>query len=73
MNNEELEKKLIALEEKFCHQDHLLGQLNEVVTKQEFIIDELVTHIRNLLANQGENSNEQMTLENLKDFKPPHY
>ncbi|MFG1501365.1 SlyX family protein [Halobacteriovorax sp. XZX-3] len=73
MNNEELEKKIIALEEKFCHQDHLLGQLNEVVTKQEFIIDELVTHIRNLLANQGEDSAEQLTLDNLRDFKPPHY
>lgn len=73
MDKEALEKRIVDLEEKFCHQDHLLSQLNEVVTKQEFIIDELVSHVRNLVAAQGEQSGEQMTLENLKDFKPPHY
>ncbi|WP_412474307.1 SlyX family protein [Halobacteriovorax sp. YZS-1-1] len=73
MNKEELEKRLVDLEEKFCHHDHLLGQLNEVVTKQEFIIDELVAHVKNLVAAQSDGPAEQMTLENLKDFKPPHY
>ncbi len=73
MENNEYEKRLIALEEKFSHQDHLLTELNAIVTKQEFIIDELVKHVNHLIASSTQEATEQMTLENLKDYKPPHY
>lgn len=74
MERNDIEKRLIALEERYSHQEHLIGQLNEVVTKQEFVIDELVEHLRTLVAGANEDSSsEKLTLDNLKDYKPPHY
>ena len=73
MKELENEKRLIALEEKFSHQEHLLSELNSIVTKQEFIIDELLKHVNNLIAGANAERSEALTLDNLKDYKPPHY
>ena len=61
------ENRIIDLEIKFTHQEDLLAQLNEIVTKQQFTIDKLKKDLMELKINslhsEGEVSNE----------KPPHY
>ena len=74
MDNNEIEKRLIALEERYSYQENLINELNEVITKQEFVIDELIRHVNNLIAGaNAESSAEKLTLDNLKDYRPPHY
>ncbi|EQC52068.1 SlyX family protein [Bacteriovorax sp. DB6_IX] len=67
-----LEERIIALEEKYAHQDHLVDQLNKIVAKQELIIDGLILEIRNLrqaIGNMGQGGGGT----NLEDEVPPHY
>lgn len=62
-----MEPRIIDLEIKFTHQEELLNELNQVVTKQQFVIDKLTKEMLELKINslhsEGEISNE----------KPPHY
>jgi SlyX protein len=62
-----MESQIIDLQIKLTHQEDLLDQLNQIVTKQQFTIDNLVKEVRELkltsISGQGEISNE----------KPPHY
>jgi len=69
---ESLEKRIVALEEKFSFQDDLVFKLNKIVAEQDQMITELVKQVRSLgeVANSaGANSNSV----NLKDDVPPHY
>ena len=67
-----MDNKIIELEEKFAHLDHLLDSLNNVVFRQAQKIDELEEMIKHLSAK----------IEQLKDNAieakpennpPPHY
>jgi SlyX protein len=69
--NSKLEAGLIALEEKFSHQDYLLDQLNNIVAKQQLIIDELRKDVLELKLSQTANTNS--STRTLKDDIPPHY
>ncbi len=67
-----LEKRVIALEEKYLHQDRLVTELNAIVAEQALVIEELVQHIQR----SGETSNSTVSassLDTLKDEVPPHY
>ena len=66
--NSMLEDRLNDLEIKFTFQDELLGELNDIVTKQQFKIDALEKKVRELTAAANSNS-----LGNNENEKPPHY
>lgn len=62
-----LESRIIDLEIKFSHQEDLLEQLNQIVTKHEFTIDRLIKEVNELkltsISGQSDGGQE----------KPPHY
>ena len=66
-----IEKRVIALEEKFSYQDHLVDQLNKIVTDQQFIIDQLKKDVQELKLSQNSSGNQGT--RTLKDDVPPHY
>jgi SlyX protein len=66
-----LEDRIIALEEKYSHQDELVYQLNKIVAKQELIIESLVHEVENL--REMANSANQGGQRSLQDDVPPHY
>ena len=66
-----LEKRVIALEEKFSYQDHLVDQLNKIVTSQQLVIDKLQKDVLELKLSQTSGGNQGP--RTLKDDVPPHY
>ena len=66
---DELEQRIIALEEKYSHQDHLVSELNKMVPKQEQTIEELVNYIQLIKDDKGSSN----SVQNLEDEVPPHY
>jgi SlyX protein len=68
----EIEQRLIALEEKFSHQDYIIEEMNKVVSEQQQTIDYLRNELKALseVANSGSST---LTINNLKDEVPPHY
>ena len=67
-----LEERLVALEEKYTHQDHLVDQLNKIVAKQEVMIEGLAYEIEELKRNL-QSATQGGHVTNLKDEVPPHY
>lgn len=67
-----IEPRIIALEEKFAHQDYLVEQLNKIVTDQQLIIDQLKKDVMELKLSQNSAANQAGT-RTLKDDVPPHY
>jgi SlyX protein len=67
-----LEERIVALEEKFSHQDHLVDQLNKIVAKQEVMIESLAYELQELRQNV-QNAGQGGQVTNLKDEVPPHY
>lgn len=66
-----LEKRVIALEEKFSYQDDLVDQLNRIVTTQQLVIDKLQKDVLELKLSQTSGGNQGT--RTLKDDVPPHY
>ncbi len=66
-----LDKRITALEEKFSHQDHLVDQLNKIVTTQQLVIDQLKKDVQELKLAQLSSGNQGSGT--LKDEVPPHY
>ena len=67
----EIEKRLNNLEYNFTLQEELLVELNEVVTKQEFIINSLNKQLKSIKQNlEDSGTGQERTLE---DDIPPHY
>lgn len=62
-----LESRIIDLEIKYSHQEDLLSELNDIVTKHEFTIDKLIKEVNELkltsITGQSDGGQE----------KPPHY
>ena len=66
-----LEDRITDLEIKFSHQDHLVDELNKIITNQQMSIDKLIKEIENLkISIEGSGGNANRTLE---DDIPPHY
>lgn len=66
------EQRFVDLETKLAHQEHLLLELNEIITKQqetimrlEQLCDSIIQRIRSL--SEGAPADENV------DEKPPHY
>lgn len=66
-----IENRIIALEEKFAHQDYLVEQLNKLVTDQHMIIEQLKKDVLDLKLSQSSSGNQGT--RTLKDDVPPHY
>ena len=67
------DKKIIALEEKIAHIQHMLDDLNMVVFRQGEMIENLNNQIKELKEKMEILKNPQSSQEVINDDKPPHY
>ena len=67
------DNKIIALEEKIAHIQHMLEDLNMVVFRQGETIENLNNHIKELKEKLEILKSPQSTQEVINDDKPPHY
>ena len=67
------DNKIIALEEKIAHIQHMLDDLNMVVFRQGETIENLNNHIKELKEKMEILKSPQSAQEVIKDDKPPHY
>ncbi len=66
------EQRFIDLETKIAHQEHLIGILNEAVTRQELTLHQLREAMASL-AKRLKESVEAGPAASLPHEKPPHY
>jgi len=67
------DNKIIALEEKIAHIQHMLDDLNIVVFRQGETIENLNNQIKELKEKMEILKNPQSSQEVINDDKPPHY
>ena len=67
------DNKIIALEEKIAHIQHMLDDLNMVVFRQGETIENLNNHIKELKEKLENLKNPQSSQELINDDKPPHF
>ena len=67
------DNKIIALEEKIAHIQHMLDDLNMVVFRQGETIENFNNQIKELKEKMEILRNPQSTQEVINDDKPPHY
>ena len=67
------DNKIIALEEKIAHIQHMLDDLNMVMFHQGETIENLNNHIEELKEKLKNLSNSQSSQDLINDDKPPHY
>jgi len=67
------DNKIIALEEKIAHIQHMLDDLNMVVFRQGETIENLNNQIKELKEKLEILKNPQSSQEVINDDKPPHY
>ena len=67
------DNKIIALEEKIAHIQHMLDDLNMVVFRQGETIENLNNQIKELKEKMESLKNPQSSQEVINDDKPPHY
>ena len=67
------DNKIIALEEKIAHIQHMLDDLNMVVFRQGDTIENLNNQINELKEKMENLKNPQSSQEVINDDKPPHY
>ena len=67
------DNKIIALEEKIAHIQHMLDDLNMVVFRQGKTIENLNNQIKELKEKMEILINSQSSEEVINDDKPPHY
>ena len=67
------DNKIIALEEKIAHIQHMLDDLNMVVFRQGETIENLNNHIKELKEKMENLKSSQPSQEVINDDNPPHY
>ena len=67
------DNKIIALEEKIAHIQHMLDDLNMVVFRQGETIENLNNQINELKEKMEVLKSPQSSQEVINDDKPPHY
>ena len=67
------DNKIIALEEKIAHIQHMLDDLNMVVFRQGETIENLNNHIKELKEEFESSKEPQSGQEVINDDKPPHF
>ena len=64
--------RLVDIEAKLTHQEHLLEELNDVITKQQETIMRLEEHY-GILVERVRSISESMPADSEQDERPPHY
>ena len=67
------DNKIISLEEKIAHIQHILDDLNMVVFRQGETIENLNNQIKELKEKMENLKSSQSSQEIINDDKPPHY
>ena len=67
------DNKIIALEEKIAHIQHMLDYLNMIVFRQGETIENLNNQIKELKEKMEILKSPQSSQEVINDDKPPHY
>jgi len=67
-----MEKRLVELETRYMHQEKEISDLNEMVYRQELIIEQLQRDVRQL-KEQLNIALPSLTLSPENDEPPPHY
>ncbi len=67
-----MEKRIIELETKLSYQDHMIQELNDVVTRQQKQIDTLEIELRRVREHLKSSSSSQIARVE-EDVPPPHY
>ena len=71
--SDRIEARVISLEERMTHIDHLLNELNDVVCSIQDRLDkqnEAISHLSEIGRRLAAGESEKRTLE---DERPPHY
>ncbi|MDX8403303.1 MAG: SlyX family protein [Mariprofundaceae bacterium] len=68
----DLEKHIIELETKVSYQDHIIQELNDVVTSQQKQIDVLESEFKRLREHLKTSSSSQLARPD-EEVPPPHY
>lgn len=66
------EERLVDIETKLAHQEYLLNELNDVVTKQQEIIRQLEDRY-GTLRDRLRSISEALPADRSPDERPPHY
>jgi len=67
-----IESRLTELETKISYQDHLIGELNDVVTKQQQQIDKLEKEVLRMRDHLKQGSDSGLARPD-EESAPPHY
>jgi SlyX protein len=67
------EEKLITLEEKIAHLQHMLDELNMVIFRQGEKIDKLHKRVQELNEKVANSKDVQSGQDIISDDRPPHY
>ncbi|MFC1567691.1 SlyX family protein [Pseudomonadota bacterium] len=67
-----MENRIIELETKLSYQDHMIQELNEVVTRQQQQIDALELQMKRTLDHLKATSSSQIARPE-EEVPPPHY
>jgi len=67
-----MEERLIELETKISYQDHIIGELNDVVTRQQQQIDRLEKEMRQVREHMKVDSSSGLARPD-EETPPPHY
>jgi SlyX protein len=68
----DIETRIIELETKLSYQDHLIQELNEVVTHQQNQVDRLEVELRRVREHLKSSSSSQIARPE-EEVPPPHY
>jgi len=67
-----MEDRIIELETRMSYQDHTIGELNEVVTRQQKQIDRLESAVQQLRSHLKQQGSSGLARPH-EETPPPHY
>ncbi len=67
-----MQDRLIELETKISYQDHTIGELNNVVIRQQQQIDQLEKNLKRLQMHLKQSGNHDIARPD-EEAPPPHY
>ena len=67
-----MDHPMLELETRVAFQEHTIQQLNDVVTRQQFQIDQLAAELKNIKARMSALASSNIAHES-EETLPPHY